>query len=103
MKRLWLAVVIAAGLDLAACASRGLVTSKRTDLYTPEERHELIRRAQVWEATDVPSMDMKAGPRGHGAFASDDVVKCRYIAKEMTGHSPKFTCVIPPDDELKVK
>ena len=29
--------------------------------------------------------------------------RCRYIKKEMSGNSPKFTCVIPPEDEVKVK
>jgi hypothetical protein len=30
-------------------------------------------------------------------------VSCSYREKAMSGHSAKFTCVIPPDDELKVK
>ncbi len=66
-------------------------------------RRDAIRRAQVWEATDVPSMDLKAGPTGHGAFAPDQTVSCKYVDKVMSGNSPKFTCVIPPDDEVKVK
>ena len=28
---------------------------------------------------------------------------CDYVEKKMTGHSPKFTCVIAPDDEVKLK
>jgi len=62
-----------------------------------------IRHAQVWERTDIPSMDIKTGPTGSGAFAPGSTVACRYIKKEMSGNSAKFTCVIPPEDEVKVK
>ena len=64
---------------------------------------DAIRRAQVWEATDVASMDMRTGPKGHGSFTPDQTVNCRYVDKAMSGNSPKFACLIPPDDEVKVK
>jgi hypothetical protein len=57
----------------------------------------------VWEATDVPSMDLRVGPKGHGSFAAGETVNCAHRDKVMSGNSPKFTCVIPPDDEVKVK
>lgn len=62
-----------------------------------------IRRARVWEPTDVASKDLKTGPTGHGAFTPEETVTCRYAKKELSGNSPKFACVIPPDDEVKVK
>ena len=46
-------------------------------------------------------MDLKAGPPGSGAFAPAATVSCDYRNKPMSG-SPKFACLIPPDDELKV-
>ena len=89
---------------LAACASRGRLSAKKADAHvSPSARMEAIRRAQVWEATDVASMDLRTGPKGHGSFAPDETVHCRYADKVMSGNSPKFTCVIPPDDEVKVK
>ncbi len=48
-------------------------------------------------------MDLRAGPQGPGAFGPDETVECEYSDKQMSGRSPKFTCVKPPDDELKVK
>ncbi len=48
-------------------------------------------------------MDLRTGPQGPGAFAPDELVTCEYSNKPMSGRSPKFTCVKPPGDELKVK
>ena len=48
-------------------------------------------------------MDLRAGPQGPGAFAPDEIVACEYSNKQTSGRSPKFTCVKPPGDELKVK
>ena len=95
--------VVAAGL-LTACASRGGLSAKKPEFHFSEAaRLEAIHRAQVWEATDVASMDMRTGPKGHGSFAPDETVRCTHRDKLMSGNSPKFTCVIPPDDEVKVK
>jgi hypothetical protein len=48
-------------------------------------------------------MDLRVGPKGHGSFAPDETVRCTYADKVMAGNSPKFTCAIRPDDEVKVK
>ena len=48
-------------------------------------------------------MDLKAGPRGKGAFAPNETVTCDYVRKVMKGRSPKFTCRISEGDEVKVK
>jgi hypothetical protein len=89
---------------LTSCASHGGFSAKKRVMHTPTAvRADAIRRAQVWEATDVTSMDLRAGPQGHGSFAPGATVNCRYRDKVMSGNSPKFTCVIPPDDEVKVK
>ena len=84
------------------CASHGPLSSKK-EAVSRDVRREAITRAQVWEKTDIPAMDVKAGPQGHGAFTPEQVVDCRFVQKQMSGNSPKFTCVIPPDDEVKVK
>jgi hypothetical protein len=48
-------------------------------------------------------MDMRIGPKGHGSFTPNETVNCTYREKAMSGRSPKFNCLIPPDDEVKVK
>lgn len=98
------AVLLVVSLALAGCASTGT----RSAVITPQSgpaaaRLAAIKRAQVWVATDVATMDIMAGPAGPGGFAPNATVTCDYREKVMTGRSPKFTCVIPPDDEVKVK
>ena len=72
-------------------------------LLSPKARLVAIRRAQVWTPTNVSAMDLKAGPQGPGAFAPNDTVTCDYVEKRMDGRSPKFTCRLGPDDEVKIK
>jgi hypothetical protein len=103
-KRFALFLIAAVALCPAACAShRHSSADKPLEHVRPSVRLDAIRRAQVWEPADVASMDLRTGPKGHGAFAPEETVRCQYAKKAMGGHSPKFTCVIPPDDEMKVK
>jgi hypothetical protein len=95
-------LALAATMTVAACA-HVTRTSRANHITTPSQRLAAIRRAQIWAPTDVASMDLRAGPQGPGAFAPDELVACEYSQKQMNGRSPKFTCVRPPDDELKVK
>ena len=93
------------GLALAAgsCASVPSVSSDSE--ISRKERLEILRRAQVWAPTNIPAMDLKTGPVGPGAFTRGETVRCEYVERDMSGRSPKFTCVIPgkvPDD-VKVK
>jgi hypothetical protein len=89
----------AAALMTWCCATHGPLKPN----VSVDARRDAIRRAQVWEKTDIPAMDMTAGPQGHGAFTPEQLVDCRFVPKQMSGNSPKFDCVIPPDDEVKVK
>jgi len=99
-----LAVLLAAGLS--ACAHAPVARGSRPSLesLTPQARLDAIRKAQVWAATDVPSMDLKAGPQGEGAFAPGETVTCD-LGPPPTGggKTPKFVCAITKDDTLKVK
>jgi len=67
------------------------------------ERTALIRRAQVWKATDIAKMDLKIGPQSKRAFSPGETVTCDYINERLGGHTPKFGCVITPDDKVKVR
>ncbi len=94
----WLTLVT--GL-FGACAHPG--AAPKGPYVAAEVRRAAIQRAQVWTQTDVPSMDLRVGPKGAGAFPPDASIDCNYLEKKMSGATPKFTCVIPPDDQLKVK
>ena len=101
---------VAAAATLAAavgtgCASTPPPSGPRSPLQrlTKEARREMIRRAQVWSPTDIPAMDLKAGPQGKGAFAPGETVTCDRTEGKSTGKSPKFYCKVGDDDELKVK
>ena len=89
----------AAALMTWCCATHGPLKPN----VSADARRDAIRRAQVWEKTDIRAMDMKAGPPGHGAFDAGTARRLPLRPKQMSGNSPKFTCVIPPDDEVKVK
>jgi hypothetical protein len=68
-----------------------------------QARLSAIRRAQVWQPTAVSSMDIAAGPQDKKGFARNSTVSCKYVDHKSRGHSPKFSCEIEPDDDLKVK
>jgi hypothetical protein len=70
---------------------------------TAQERQEAISRASVWTPTDIPSIDIKAGPQGPGAYAFNAWVPCKYKQAELGGKSPKFVCETEPGQEVKVK
>jgi hypothetical protein len=69
---------------------------------TKEGRVAFIQRAQVWTRTDVPSMNLRAGPAGPGAFEPNQTVTCDYLKVHMR-FSRKFHCVLPDGDVVKVR
>lgn len=71
--------------------------------FTVQDRLDTIRRAHVWTATDIPSMDVKVGPKSPEGFAPDARVTCDYVEHSKgSGTTPKFRCKTP-DQELKVR
>jgi hypothetical protein len=91
------------GLSLALCGCAHLKSLPPGEALTPQERQDAIRRARVWSPTDIPSLDLKAGPDAKGGFASNAWVTCKYEEKKLSGHSPKFVCETSPGHEVKVK
>jgi hypothetical protein len=87
----------------AACASPHLPPGKSSIGVTNAERSTELSRAQVWAPTDIPAMDLKAGPQGKGAVAPFAALTCDYVEKDMGGSSPKFACQLGPDDVVKIK
>jgi hypothetical protein len=86
------------------CCSGAAYAQKKNPYakVSPDVRLDAIRHAQVWERTDIASMDMKAGPQDVKGWAPEATVTCEYVDKKVSS-TPKFYCSIPPDDEIKVK
>jgi len=104
VRRQVLGVAIAAVLAMAVAqlyaVSQG---SDEKEYVSDKERLAAIRRGHVWAKTDVPSMDIRKGPAGPGAFPAGATVTCDYVEEKSSGNSAKFTCVIPPDQKVHVK
>lgn len=112
------ALALAAAAAIAAC--RGPAESLppgdytpravKEDLEVPEGERETVRRnalkrARVWAApaTPVAQADLARNPEGPGSFAATDVIDCKFQLKTSEGRSPKFQCIAPGGDVLKVK
>jgi len=93
-------ITLAAVLLAAAPAVHAPHTLKDLDRG---ERLAYLKRARIWQRVDVPSMDVRGGPQLKGAFPPMQDVTCRYDDRKMGGTTPKFACVIPPDDMVKVR
>jgi hypothetical protein len=90
---------------LGGCAHPTLSLEPRPpfERLTKAARREEIGRAQVWTATDVSKMDLRAGPPGKNALAPAQAVACDYVEKRLGGTSPKFACGLSEGDVAKVK
>jgi hypothetical protein len=97
-------VAFAALFAVAIGQGSGTAQSPRKPEFVSEsERLDAIRRGHVWTPTNVAAMDIRTGPTGPGAFAPGALVSCDYIDEKSTGNSPKFSCLIPPEDKVRVK
>jgi hypothetical protein len=94
-------ILLGLGLALGGCAHFKRLPPG--EAITAPERQEAIRRAGVWSPTDIPSVDLKAGPYAGGAFAFDEWVTCDYKDVPQSGRSPKFVCETSPGHPVKVK
>jgi hypothetical protein len=70
---------------------------------TKQQRADFIRRAQLWQPTDVETMDLRRGPGGSGAFEPDALVTCTYVETKLSGASRKFECAREKNDIVKVR
>src|SRR5262249_15307748 len=98
------AMALGALLAIAISQARGTAQAPpKPEYVSASERLEAIRRGHVWTPTNVAAMDIRTGPPGPGAFAPGALVSCDYILEKSSGKSPKFSCLIPPDDKVRVK
>lgn len=95
--------ILIAALTVACASASWSTLNAREGTVEPGMRQRVIARAQLWTPTNIRAMNLKAGPQGKGAFPFRAVVNCDYRNKKAQGQSPKFTCVIGNDDEVKVK
>jgi hypothetical protein len=97
----WLAAMFSAVL-LAGCSLPFPSTQKKTQTVTPEERLSLLRRAQVWSATDVAHVNIAEGPHDD-RVATGATITCSFVPVQFGGRTPKFGCALPDRDILKVR
>jgi hypothetical protein len=78
--------------------------SPKKELTTKAARLAFIKKAQIWKATNVSEMDLRAGPQGDGAFQPNQAVTCDYVEKaSLPGTTQKFDCAVGKDDVVKVR
>jgi hypothetical protein len=70
---------------------------------TAEERLAFLRRARVWEPTDVASKDLYNGPKGTLRYAVNERIDCDFVPKPIGGWSEKFLCRLHDGRVYKVK
>ena len=90
----------------ASLAAIGIIalTDPGVEAQQPAEtRRALVARSKIWVQTDIPAMNLRAGPSGPGSFEPGATITCDYSDKTLGGRSPKFACLLPDGSELKVK
>lgn len=94
-------ILVCTALSLStACAMKASPKAGALDEAT---HAAIVGRAEVWKPTRVRSMNLRTGPPGPGAFKPNELVHCKYVQREMGGNTPKFACILPNGDEVRVK
>jgi hypothetical protein len=68
-----------------------------------DARLAFIRKAQVWQPTDIPAMNLRAGPGGAGTFQPNEMVTCDYTEAPRHGATRKFHCTLHDGDVVKLR
>ena len=114
--------MVGLGLMLTGCASgrfgpnpdteapKGPHTLKKLSVA---ERQEVLARAQVWQAVDTSTLNLRQGPALPASQRIGAETTCAYVHpdKPLSGNTPKFACAISStgpeagakDDVVKVK
>jgi hypothetical protein len=87
----------------AFAAPRTVSPWPATPQRAKELRDDALRRARVWRRTDVAAFDFGANPPDPSEALSGDVVSCRFLSESVGGTTPKFNCVLPDGEVVKVK
>ncbi|HET6371932.1 MAG TPA: hypothetical protein VFG76_01405 [Candidatus Polarisedimenticolia bacterium] len=84
-------------------SSAGAAENLKLPTPTSDERMEYIRRARVWEPSDVSSKDLYNGPTGELKLGVDQEVACDFVPKALFGWTEKFLCRLEDGRVFKVK
>lgn len=95
-------LLLGAALALAPSGSRAGEGGERPK-PSSRQRLDYIRRARVWESTDVSTKDLFAGPAGRLPLSVGDEVGCEFVPKPMSGWTEKFSCRLEDGSVVKVK
>lgn len=68
-------------------------------------RKEYLRKGKVWHKTEIPQMDIMAGPQNEISVPPEQEVTCKFVEpkKRSSGFSPKFKCKLNNGATLRVK
>ena len=66
-------------------------------------RDAALRRAQVWRSRDIAAFDFGSNPPDPIEVQAGGVVSCRFLSDAVGGTTPKFNCVLPGGEVIKVK
>lgn len=68
-------------------------------------RDDALARAKVWRepAAPVEEADFRGNPAGADSFPPDAELVCRFVLRVSSGVTPKFHCVLPGGELIKVK
>jgi hypothetical protein len=66
-------------------------------------REDALARARVWREPAVPVESADLADNPPGSFRVTDELVCRFLPHRSGGRTPKFQCVLPGGDVIKVK
>jgi hypothetical protein len=69
----------------------------------PEFRALALQRAKVWHPPDLAESELASNPPDPTGALSQPIVRCRFLSKPAHGTTPKFDCVLPDGEVVKVK
>src|SRR5512143_674559 len=62
-----------------------------------------LRQARVWAPVNTAAADLGGNPPDPSGTLSAPLVRCRYLSEPARGTTPKFDCVLPDGEIIKVK
>ena len=70
-----------------------------------ELRNDALSRARLWRPPSRPvgEVDFRSNPPGADSFPPDAELVCKFLLKPSAGQTPKFHCVLPGGEVIKVK
>lgn len=99
-------IVMAGTMSVGCTSSKASEPTHADSTLTPTAmRERILASARVWHppATPIRSAHLHDNPSGPGAFQATDTVSCRFVAEDVNGLTPKFNCLLPNGEIVKVK